>query len=176
MKRFFLLPAITVLVLFSANAQNNMATQTKNSSTNQPYKVANTNIRIGNMVFAQKVLQAWKSFDNNTLDNIAGLFTDDLVATFPDGTMVKGRDNFIKMGNEYRNSLAAVTSTVDACTTLVSKEHPETEAVSIWGTETDTHKDGTVTKTHLNEIWFFNKEGKVFAFHQMAAKEGPENK
>jgi hypothetical protein len=53
---------------------------------------------------------------------------------------------------------------------------PDREVVTIWGTETDTKKDGTVSKVHLNEVWFFNKEGKVVEFHQMAAKEMPEQK
>jgi len=39
-----------------------------------------------------------------------------------------------------------------------------------------TDKDGKVSKVHLNEVWFFNKEGKVIEFHQMAAKEMPEQK
>ena len=53
---------------------------------------------------------------------------------------------------------------------------PGRNVVSIWGAETDTNKDGTVSKVHLNEVWFFNKDGKVVEFHQMAAKEMPEKK
>jgi archaellum component FlaF (FlaF/FlaG flagellin family) len=178
MKRLLLLPAMTFLAVltFNANAQNNHVKQVKNSMADQPYKVENTNIRIGNMAYAQKVLWAWKAFDDNTLDNTADLFTEDVVGTFPDGSMVKGRADFLKMAKEYRNTLASVSSMVNACTTLVGAEHPESQAVSIWGTETDTHKDGTVTKTHLNEIWFFNKDGKVYEFHQMSAKDSPDMK
>ena len=154
----------------SANAQDKNMKQAKNS--NSPYKVENNNVRIGNQALAQKVLMAWKDFDNNTLENSMDLFTEDVVATFPDGSMVKGRDNFLKMGKEYRSILAAVSSNVHACVPLVSTEGEMNggKAVSIWGTEIDTHKDGTVTKTELNEIWFFNKDGKVFEFHQTSAK------
>ena len=127
------------------------------------------------MAYAQKVLLAWKDFDNNNLDNSASLFTNDILATFPDGTVVKGKENFLKSAKEYRNSFASVSSTVDAITTLKTPDHPDMQAVTIWGVETDTAKDGKVTKTHLNEIWFFNKEGKVYEFHQMAAKDTPEN-
>jgi len=178
MKRLFSLTAVAFLATFSlnANAQHKNVRQVKNSSTEQPYKIENNNLRIGNIAYAQKVLWAWKDFDNNTLDNSINLFAEDMVATFPDGSIVKGRDNFLKMGKDYRNSLAAVSSMVSACTTLKTPDHPESEAVSIWGMETDTHKDGTVSKTHLNEIWFFNKEGKVFEFHQMAAKDTEDKK
>lgn len=168
--------AIFSLLAFSSGAQNNNVKQTKNSNTDEPYKLDARNLSIGNMAYAQKVLRAWKDFDDNTLDNSISLFADDIVATFPDGTSVKGRENFVKMSKDYRNSLASVVSTVAACTTLKSPDHPESETVTIWGMETDTHKDGTVTKMHLNEVWFFNKEGKVYEFHQMAARDEPEKK
>lgn len=172
---FVLLLAVSFLAL-SAGAQNKDMKQAKNSSS--PYKVENNNVRIGSQALAQKVLMAWKDFDNNTLENSLDLFAEDVVATFPDGSMVKGRDNFLKMGKEYRSSLAAVSSNVHACVPLLSAEGEMqgVQAVSIWGTETDTHKDGTVTKTELNEIWFFNKDGKVFEFHQMSSKVPADNK
>lgn len=168
--------AVFTLLAASSNAQNPAVKQTKNSNADEPYKIDARNLSIGNMAYTQKVLRAWKDFDDNTLDNSISLFAEDIVATFPDGSSVKGRDNFIKMGKDYRNSLASVVSTVAACTTLKSPDHPESETVTIWGMETDTHKDGTVSKTHLNEVWFFNKEGKVYEFHQMAAKDEPEKK
>lgn len=173
MKRFAAFPLAVIFAALSPNtqAQQPMAQTAKVATAGPAYQVRNTITGLGNKAYAQKVLQAWKAFDENRLDDMTGLFTEDVVATFPDGTMVKGRDNFLKMGKEYRNSLSAIESTVDACTAMKSAEHPEMEAVSIWGMEVDTHKDGTVTKTHLNEIWFFNKEGKVYEFHQMAAKE-----
>ncbi|GAA4746133.1 nuclear transport factor 2 family protein [Flavisolibacter ginsenosidimutans] len=177
MKRILLLPAFAFIVFsFNANAQHKNVRQVKSTNAEQPYKIENNNLSIGNMAYAQKVLRAWKDFDNNTLDNSASLFAEDIVATFPDGTMIKGRDSFLKMAKDGRNSFAGVSSSVSACTTLKTPDHPESEAVAIWGMETDTNKDGTVSKNHLNEIWFFNKEGKVFEFHQMLAKDPDDKK
>jgi hypothetical protein len=76
----------------------------------------------------------------------------------------------MKAAKEYRNSLGSMSSTVNAITTLKSPDDPAHEAVSIWGIETVTMKDGTTKNTHLNEVWFFNKDGKVARLHQMAAK------
>jgi hypothetical protein len=90
--------------------------------------------------------------------------------------MVKGKENWIKMIKDYRNNFNSVTSTVMACTTLKSPDDPEHEVVTVWGEENDTNKDGTTVKTHLNEVWFFNKQGKVVMFHQMAAKDAPDKK
>jgi ketosteroid isomerase-like protein len=156
-------------ISFSALAQKKDVKQVSNTS--EPYKVESSNISVGNPAYAQKVLWAWKYYDENTTDKMADVFADDVVATFPDGSMIKGKDNILKAVKDLRGSFASATSQVAACVALKSPDHPESEAVSIWGMETDTAKDGTVTKTHLNEIWFFNKEGKVFELHQLAAKD-----
>lgn len=178
MKQVSLLTAIALLAAFPfySNAQNNNVKQVKNSGEEQLYKVEANNISIGNKAYSQKVLRAWKDFDNNTLDNSAALFADDVLATFPDGTSVKGKENLMQAAKEYRNSLAAMSSTVNAITTLKTPDDPEHEVVSIWGVETVTLKDGTTKKTHLNEIWFFNKQGKVARLHQMAAKDEADKK
>jgi hypothetical protein len=170
MRRLTLLAAFALSCLsFNAFSQKKDVKQV--SSSNQPYKVQSTNISIGNPAYADKVLWAWKNYDDNKMDKMPELFADDVVATFWDGSMVKGKDNLLKAINDVRNSFASAVSEVAACVALKSPDNPQNEAVSIWGMETDTAKDGTVTKTHLNEVWFFNKEGKVVEIHQMAAKD-----
>lgn len=178
MKRSTILAATALfsLLTFTATAQKKNVKQVKNESSDQPYKVGATNITIGDNALAQKVLWAWKYYDDNTLDKAADFIADDVIATFPDGTEIKGKENFLKAAKDARNSLASTSSEVAACTTLKSPDDPNRQAVTIWGMETDTNKDGTVTKTHLNEVWFFNKDGKVVEFHQMAAKDSPDNK
>jgi hypothetical protein len=178
MKRLSILAAIAFFSAFTlvCHAQNTSAMPAKNSNAGQPPRGPITNISIGNPMYAQKVMQAWKDYDNNTLDNIGDLIADDVIATFPDGSMVKGRETLVKMIKDYRNGFAAVSSKIAACTTLKSPDDPEREVVTIWGEETDTNKDGTIAKTHLNEVWFFNKDGKVVELHQMAAKDAPDKK
>jgi hypothetical protein len=176
MKHLFFFLLMGVVLSLHSNAQNQGAKQVKNSKGGQPYEVENKNISIGNMAYAQKVLRAWKDYDDNTLDNSANMFAEDVIATFPDGTMIKGKDNFIKFIKDYRNSLTSASSMVRACTALKSPDRPNGQVVSIWGMETGVHQDGTTTKTHLNELWFFNKEGKVVEFHQLAAKDTEEKK
>ena len=173
-----ILAAFILFVSFSLqlNAQKKDVKQPASSASDLPYKVGATNIGLGNQAYAQKVLWAWKYYDDNTLDKAADLFADDAVVTLPDGTLIKGKEAILKGVKDFRNSFASVVSTVDACVTLKTPDVPDREVVSIWGSETDTNKDGTVSKLHLNEVWFFNKEGKVVEFHQMAAKEMPPQK
>jgi len=178
MKRLTILAAFTLLtcISFKAFSQKKDVKQASNTTSDQPYKVGATNITLGSQALAQKVLWAWKYYDDNTLDKAADLLSDDVVATFPDGSMIKGKDNFMKAIKDYRNSFASAVSTIDACVALKSPDMKDIEVVTIWGTETDTGKDGMLSKVHLNEVWFFNKDGKVVEFHQMAAKEMPEKK
>jgi ketosteroid isomerase-like protein len=175
------LKTLAVLILFasfslSIYAQKKEAKPASGITSNQPYKVGATKVSLGNQAYSQKVLWAWKYYDDNTLDKVADLFADDALVTLPDGSAFKGKDNIIKAITDYRNSFSSAVSTVDACVTLKSPDMADREVVSIWGAETDTNKDGTVSKVHLNEVWMFNKAGKVVELHQMAAKEMPENK
>ena len=178
MKHLKILAAFIMFASFSFNiyAQKKDVKPASSSASDQPYKVGATNVTLGNQAYAQKVLWAWKYYDDNTLDKAADLFADDALVTLPDGTVIKGKDNLMKAFKDYRNTFASAVSTVDACVTLKTPDMPDREVVSIWGSETDTDKNGTVSKVHLNEVWFFNKEGKVVEFHQMAAKEMPEKK
>jgi ketosteroid isomerase-like protein len=177
MKRLLILTATGFFSMMVCQAQNTKPVQAANAtSMGQLHNGPVHNISIGNMMYAQKVIQLWKDYDNNTMDNVGDLLADDVVATFPDGSMVKGKDNFVKMIKDYRNSFSSVSSTIMACTTLKSPDDPEHEVVSVWGEENDTSKDGTTVKTHLNEVWFFNKQGKVVMFHQMAAKDAMDKK
>lgn len=168
MKRLSAYQAIACLLLFSS-VHSQDATPVKNSA-NTPYKIDFNNLSTGTDAYSKKVLNAWKAFDNNQLAESADLFTDDVKAYFPDGSVIKGKEQFFKLSVQYRNSLAAVSSTVDACTTLKSPAHPGIEVTVIWGEETDTQKDGSIVKTAVHEAWFFNKAGKVFEFHQYTAK------
>ena len=177
MKHLTILTAFIVLASFSFTiyAQKDVK-QTPSNTSDQPYKVSTTKITLGNQAYTEKVLWAWKSYDDNNVDKVGDLFADDVLVTLPDGSAFKGKENVMKAFKDYRNSFASAVSTVDAVVTLKSPDVPDREIVTIWGAETDTNKDGTVSKVHLNEVWFFNKDGKVVEFHQMAAKEMPPQK
>lgn len=163
--------ASTICICFSFTALSQQ--QVGNTSTDQPYKVQATNVTIGNPAYAQKVLWFWKYFDDNTLDKVGDLFADDVLANFADGSFIKGKENLMKAARDYRSSFSSITSEVAACVTLKSPDNPRIEVVSIWGLETSTAKDGTVIKVQLNEVWYFNTQGKVVQFHQMASKIPP---
>lgn len=145
-------------------------------SVNQPYKVHYEDLKIGNLAYTQTVLKLWKEFATDNLDKHISFFSDNIVSISPDGTVVKGAENFHKIVKDYRNSLAAVTGSVRAITTLKSPSDPDHEFVVIWGTGTNTKKDGSVQKTHNHEIWAFNKQGKIDEIRGFEAADSPVNK
>jgi hypothetical protein len=48
--------------------------------------------------------------------------------------------------------------------------------VLIWGREIDTHKDGKVDSTELQETWMFDQNGKAALLYQFAAASVPPMK
>ncbi len=170
MKRFSILLLFAAFLTVSVNsiAQNPNIKQISNTNENQPYKIAFNNLKLGKADYSKMILNAWKAYDSNKLDDISMIIADTITSLLPDGTLIKGKDNFLNAMKTYRGSFTSVVSTVDACTTLKSASAPDDEITVIWGTETSTKKDGTTQKMGLHEVWFFNKDGMVSRFFQYA--------
>ena len=170
MKRYFLSLAAALLLAFSmtSQAQNTNVRQISNTTDDQPYKIIHRDIKTGKSNYSKTILNAWKLYDDNQLDAIAMIVSDTINVLLPDGTQVKGKENFINAMKTYRNGFSSVVSTVSAITTLKAGNIPDEEVTVIWGTETDIKKDGTTQKMNLHELWFFNKDGMVSKFYQYA--------
>ena len=168
MKRIPLLLAAALTFSVTSMAQNNAVRQTSNTNETQPYKVQYNNLKFGKADYSKMILNTWKAYDDNRLDDIALILAENVKAGFADGSMVEGRANFMSGLKTYRGGFSTVSSTVEACTTLKSESAPDSEITLIWGMETATKKDGTVQKSSLHEVWFFNKDGMVTQFYQYA--------
>ena len=172
---FTLLAAALLLSLsFSAQAQNQKskgATQTAmHDNSDMPYTAMySSKFQMGNSKYSRMVLEAWKAYDDNALDKVAGSIADTVTAVLPDGTVLKGRDNFLNALKTYRGGFTNATDVVTAWVPVKSLDKGD-DIVCIWGTETDTKNDGTTQKMDIHEIWAFNKDGKLFYFHQYAAQ------
>ena len=137
-------------------------------ATNLPYTASySSNWMMGNPKLSEKVLMAWKGYDLNQWDGAENMIADSVTAMLADGTEIKGRDNLLNGLKAYRGSFASVVSTVDAYMSLKAADK-NADVVCIWGSETDTKADGTTQKADLHEVWFFNKDGKLFFLKQYA--------
>lgn len=174
MKLLSLLPAMTALLILSIHvqAQNANAKEKNKTGVNGtmamdlPYKAYySSHFEMGNQHYGAMVLNAWKDYDNNTWSDLGDMLADTVTAVLADGTIVKGKDNFLNAIKAYRGSFSAVQSEVAAWLTVNSTDQKK-QTVCIWGDETDTKGDGTKQSTALHELWFFNKDGKVDLFRQ----------
>ena len=117
---------------------------------------------------AESLLALWKAFDNGNLSAAKDLFADTVEMNFADGMKMRAsRDSIIAAGQAYRNSLGAVVENVHAIMAVKSTDKDEHWAL-IWGTEKNTHKDGKVDSTDLQETWMF-KDGKAALMYQFRA-------
>jgi len=149
-------------------AQNSNIRQTSNTNDQSPYRLIYRDLKTGNEDFSKTILNAWKLYDNNQLDDIATIIADTINAFLPDGTLIKGKKDFLSALKTYRGGFSSVVSTVSAVTTLKASNIPGQDVTVIWGTETGVKKDGTTQKMNLHELWFFDKDGMVFRFYQYA--------
>jgi len=85
------------------------------------------------------------------------------------GMVIKGKDSIYAGAKNARALMSNVTSSVDAWVPLKSIDRNE-NWVAIWGSDISTGPDGKVEKEDLQEIWGFNKDGKVVFMKQFASK------
>ncbi|HUH33740.1 MAG TPA: nuclear transport factor 2 family protein [Daejeonella sp.] len=135
-----------------------------------PYKATySSKFQIGDPKYAQIILKLWKDWDNNTLDQSAAMFADTVTMYYPDGTMLKGKEQNLAEAKKYRGQFTAVKSTIHAFVSLKSTDQNE-NWLAVWGTEEDTGQDGKITSTELHEVWRFNKDGRIDVMRQFQAK------
>ena len=121
---------------------------------------------------ARKVLELWKDYDDNAFDRHKTYFADTVAMYMADGMAIKGLDSLMNKMKAYRGGFASAKSSVDVWMSLRSIDKNE-NWVAIWGSEEDTGKDGKKTMVHLQEVWRFNKDGKIDLMMQFAAVPSP---
>jgi len=117
--------------------------------------------------YANKVLNLWKDFENNTLDNHLNTVSDTVTMMFAEGKPMKGKAEALAGAKAFRNSIKDYKVTVEAWMSVKSVDKGE-NAVTIWGNEDYTDKDGNHITHRLHEVWIFNKAGKVALMMQYA--------
>ena len=138
-------------------------------NTTYPYTADYShNFEIGSTKNAQTLLQLYKDWDNNTLDNSKNSFADIDTMIFADGSMFAGtRDSFLTVAKQMRSKMGTVVDSVHAWVPLRSKDKNE-DWVLIWANEISTDAQGKRTSNQVHETWRFNKEGQVDLVYQYA--------
>ena len=138
-----------------------------------PYTAGySSNFVIGNPAHAKLVLNAWKDWEDNTLDR-ADFIADTITLYTSEGQVIKGKDATLAGLKKSRSGLTSSKVSVDAWVPLKSTDRNE-DWVAIWGSETDVSPDGKSDSYQLHEVWRINKDGKVDMIRQFSAKMPPQ--
>lgn len=134
-----------------------------------PYAAAySSQFTMGNPEHARMVLQVWRDYEDNRLDQSAALLADSITFESADGQVIRGRDSVLNAFKQMRGQFTNVKQTVDVYMPIHSTDRNE-DWVLIWGREEDTHANGTTTN-NIHEIWRINRDGKIDYMSQYIAK------
>jgi len=139
---------------------------------NPMYKAAySSNFKMADQSYADKILTVLKDFENNTLDNHIGWFADTVTMMLASGKMIKGKTENLNSAKQFRGSLSNYKLSLDAWVSLKSVDRDQ-NVVCVWETEEYTGSDGKKVKESLQEVWGFNKDGKIDLMLQYAQAGG----
>ena len=130
-----------------------------------------SNFTIADPSYSEKILMLWKDFENNTLDNHIDMFADTVTMMLASGQVIKGKAENLAGAKQFRGSLKSYKATVDAWMSLKCTDRNQ-NLVCIWGDEVYADKDGKQVKDRLQEVWGFNKDGKIDLLIQYSAPGG----
>jgi hypothetical protein len=174
MKKILVVASLAVFAACNSNSDNAKVDSMKSGSdstqmdnTNYPYTSDYShNFEIGSTKNAATLLQLYKDWDNNTLDNSKDAFADVDTMYFWDGNMFAGtRDSFLTVAKQMRAQMSTVVDSDHAWVPLRSKDKNE-EWVLIYAREISTDAKGKKTSREIHEAWRFDQNGKVNLVYQ----------
>jgi len=135
-----------------------------------------SDFEMGDAKNAQTLLELYKNWDNNTLNNSKEAFAETDTMFSADGHMFAGpRDSFFMMANKVRGEMGTVVDSVHAWVPLRTKDKKE-QWVAIWTREISTNTKGVKKSKELHEVWRFDNNGKinlVYQYEQQPPKMPP---
>ena len=180
MKKFLLIAAVAAFAacnndnakVESMNAKDSTTSKMSDENLNYPYSSDYSHeFEMGDTKNAMSLLQLYKSWDANNLDEAKQYFAENNDSMFfSDGKMFAGsRDSLFSIAKQMRAGMGTVADTVHAWVPLRSKDRNE-DWVLIWTTEIATDAKGKTTARELHEAWRFDKNGKINMVRQYEAK------
>ena len=129
-----------------------------------------SDFEIGDPNQADKIVELWKQYDENTLDKGLDYFADTVTLAMHDGWKYFGtRDSLMKLMKKKRGEYSAVNSVIVGIIPLKATDLKE-NWVSILGTEYTTMKNKK-DSADIQEYWRFNKDGKIDLMHSYKRKK-----
>lgn len=125
-----------------------------------PYKANySSKFMIADESYANKVLVLWKDYEDNALERHLDWFADSVSMSLANGQTVKGKQANLDGVKAYRGTIKNLKISIDAWVSLKSDKGDN--VVCVWGSEDFTDQDGKHVVNSLQEVWGFNKDGKI---------------
>ena len=174
MRRLFAFAAIAALIAGCnqnpAPDKTAEATPAPVDSVKLPYKpLYSSSFSIGSSADAKVVLDLWKAYEENRLQDTKDLWADTVTMEFADGFKLRmGRDSLIAGGVADRAQYSSVIDSVQAWIPLHSTDKNE-NWVGIWATEYTVTTKGKKDTVDIHEIWQL-KNSKITYMAQYKGK------
>ena len=132
-----------------------------------PYTATySSKFEMGDSKNTKTILDLYKDWDNNNLDNSKDKFADSVTLIFGSGDMMAGkRDSITELSKTFRNTLGTVNTQVHAVVPLRSTDKNE-DWVLVWFKEYRTDAKGKKDSTEFQETWRINKNGQADLLYQ----------
>jgi hypothetical protein len=175
MRKIYLFATIAFLTACTSNADKSTteapkesdSTSEKQRNVTYPYTADySSDFEIGDAKNAQTLLELYKNWDNNTLNNSKSAFAENDTMYFSDGNMFAGsRDSLFIIANKMRGQMGSVVDSIHAWVPLRTRDKKE-QWVAIWTREISTNAKGVKKSKELHEVWRFDNNGKINLMYQ----------
>jgi len=126
------------------------------------YPVKYSKFEMADVSYSQKIAELWKDYDENMLDRHVEYFADTITMEYPGWKNTGPRDTMLAGIKADRGIYSSCQSSIiGIISALNTDEAGPRNFVMVWGSEKKTSDDGTMDSTMVNEVWGFNKDGKV---------------
>lgn len=174
-KALFALFALTIIAACNNEKKDDKKEGDKKESTatgsdiSYPYKAEYSDFKMGDPNNAKTVLDFIKMWEDNKLDDMKNLLADSVMVFFNDGNTFMGtKDSLISTGKQFRASMSALKTRIDAFVPVHSNDKNE-DYVLIWATDFMTDKAGK-TDSLVNHAYFQVKDNKITMWGEYARK------
>jgi hypothetical protein len=157
MKRILFFIAIASFIL-SCNQASEKTTEAKvdaaSSNITYPYKANySSDFKMGDPNHAKIVLDFFKKWEENKVDEMRGMLTDSVRVEFADGEKLDlTADSLIKIAKVFRSSLSSVTTIVDSWMPIHLNDKNE-DFVLVWTTDHTVDTKGKADSVRTHSYW-----------------------
>lgn len=136
---------------------------------NLPYKAEYSDFKMGDPNNTKLVLDFYKTFEENRMDDGKAMLTDSVSVSFADGNKFMGtKDSLVAMGKQFRSSYTAYRVTIDACMSVHENVKNE-DWVLVWDRAYFTDQKGKSDSSGGQSYWQI-KNGKIAFWGESQAK------